>query len=73
LTAASTHSFEPAPPPPPDSKPPPKPKDEVLQVAFGGMPVESYIREAKDRPLDRGGWPARWGDPTYLGDGPWGA
>lgn len=23
--------------------------------------------------MDREGWPARWSDPTYLGDGPWGA
>ena len=23
--------------------------------------------------LDIDGWPARWSDPTYLGDGPWGA
>lgn len=23
--------------------------------------------------LDADGWPARWSDPTYLGDGPWGA
>jgi len=23
--------------------------------------------------LDKDGWPARWSDPTYLGDGPWGA
>ncbi len=23
--------------------------------------------------FDKDGWPARWSDPTYLGDGPWGA
>lgn len=22
---------------------------------------------------DKDGWPARWNDPTYIGDGPWGA
>lgn len=27
----------------------------------------------KDECLDKDGWPARWSDPTYLGDGPWGA
>jgi len=26
-----------------------------------------------DMSLDKDGWPKRWSDPTYLGDGPWGA
>jgi len=30
-------------------------------------------KEHKDECRDKDGWPARWSDPTYLGDGPWGA
>lgn len=26
-----------------------------------------------DPTLDEDGYPAKWSDPTYLGDGPWGA
>lgn len=29
--------------------------------------------EMRERKVDKDGWPARWSDPTYLGDGPWGA
>lgn len=37
----------------------------------------TYVREALPPPRptrpDEDIWPKRWSDPTYLGDGPWGA
>ena len=30
-------------------------------------------RESRERTRDEDGWPSRWSDPAYLGDGPWGA
>jgi len=38
--------------------------------AFSG---NSTPPPAKRDDLDANGWPKRWSDPKYLGDGPWGA
>jgi len=39
-----------------------------------GVPVVCSCAVVKADPtLAKDGWPRRWSDPTYLGDGPWGA
>jgi hypothetical protein len=40
-----------------------EPKEDVLKIEG------PTVAEA----LDAQGWPSRWSDPHYLGDGPWGA